>query len=69
MPGDTDFTRELKIIQSSRADAIVLWADEIPAADILKQMRALGMKQRVFGSYRTLGPELLAAGRRCGGGI
>jgi len=60
LPGDTDFTRELKIIQGSRADAIVLWTDEIPAANILKQMRALGMKQRVFGSYRTLGPELLS---------
>jgi branched-chain amino acid transport system substrate-binding protein len=60
MPGDTDYSRALKIIQSSRADAIVLWTDEIPAANILKQMRALGMKQRVFGSYRTLGPELLA---------
>ncbi|HEY6491244.1 MAG: ABC transporter substrate-binding protein [Terracidiphilus sp.] len=61
VPGDTDYTRALKIIQDSRADAIVLWADEIPAANILKQMRALGMKQRVFGSYRTLGPELLTA--------
>src|SRR6185437_1307915 len=60
MPGDTDFTRALKVIQSSRADAIVLWADEVSAAGILKQMRAMGMKQRVFGSYRTLGPELLA---------
>jgi branched-chain amino acid transport system substrate-binding protein len=60
MAGDTDFTRELRVIQESRADAIVLWADEIPAAMILKQMRALGMKQRVFGSYRTLGPDLLA---------
>jgi ABC-type branched-subunit amino acid transport system substrate-binding protein len=60
MPGDTDYTRELKIIQASRTDAIVLWTDEIPAANILKQMRALGMKQRVFGSHRTLGPELLA---------
>ncbi len=60
MPGDKDFARELKVIKDSRADAIVLWADEIPAAEILKQMRALGMKQRVFGSYRTLGPELLA---------
>ena len=59
MPGDTDYTRALHIIQDSRADAIVLWSDEIPAANILKQMRALGMKQRVFGSYRTLGPELL----------
>ena len=60
LPGDTDYTRALKVIQSSRADAIVLWTDEIPTANILKQMRALGMKQRVFGSYRTLGPELLA---------
>jgi ABC-type branched-subunit amino acid transport system substrate-binding protein len=61
LPGDTDFTRALKIIQSSRTDAIVLWADQIPAANILKQMRALGMKQRVFGAYRTLGPDLLAS--------
>ena len=60
MAGDTDFTRQLRVIQESRTDAIVLWTDEIPAAAILKQMRALGMKQRVFGSYRTLGPELLA---------
>ncbi len=60
MPGDTDYTHQLKVIQGSRADAIVLWTDEIPAANILKQMRTLGMKQRVFGSYRTLGPELLA---------
>jgi branched-chain amino acid transport system substrate-binding protein len=60
MPGDTDFTRELKIIQGSRVDAIVIWADEGETAGILKQMRALGMKQRVFGAYRTIGPEMLA---------
>jgi ABC-type branched-subunit amino acid transport system substrate-binding protein len=59
LPGDTDFTKQLQVIQDSRADAIILWTDEIPAARILKQMRAMGMKQRVFGSYRTLGPELL----------
>jgi ABC-type branched-subunit amino acid transport system substrate-binding protein len=61
LPGDTDFTRQLKVIQDSRTDAIVLWADESEAAAILKQMQAFGMKQRVFGAYRTLGPELLAA--------
>ena len=60
LPGDTDFSRQLQVIRSSRADAIVLWADEAQAAGILKQMRAEGMKQRVFGAYRTLGPELLA---------
>jgi branched-chain amino acid transport system substrate-binding protein len=60
LPGDTDFTKQLQVIRSSRADAIVLWADETQAAGILKQMRAAGMKQRVFGAYRTLGPTLLA---------
>lgn len=59
LPGDTDFRRELRIIRDSRVDAIVLWADEPEAAEILKEMRAMGMKQRVFGSYRTLGPTLL----------
>lgn len=59
LPGDTDYARQLQVIRSSRADAIVLWADEAQAAAILKQMQALGMKQRVFGAYRTLGPELL----------
>lgn len=60
LPGDTDFSRELHIIRDSRVDGIVLWADETETANILKQMRAIGMKQRVFGSYRTLGPDLLS---------
>jgi len=60
LPGDADYSKQLQVIRSSRADAIVLWADEPQAAAILKQMRAAGMKQRVFGAYRTLGPTLLA---------
>jgi ABC-type branched-subunit amino acid transport system substrate-binding protein len=60
LPGDTDFSRELQIIRDSRVDGIVVWADESETAGILKQMRAMGMKQRAFGSYRTLGPDLLA---------
>jgi ABC-type branched-subunit amino acid transport system substrate-binding protein len=60
LPGDTDFRRALRIIRDSRADAIVLWANEAESAEILKEMHELGMHQRVFGSYRTLGNELLA---------
>ncbi|HUY94388.1 MAG TPA: ABC transporter substrate-binding protein [Terracidiphilus sp.] len=60
LPGDTDYTRQLRIIRDSRVDAIVLWGDEPEAAGILKQMRAMGMKQRVFGAYRTLGDDLVA---------
>ena len=69
LPGDTDFSRQLQVIQDSRADAIILWTDEIPAARILKQMRAMGMKQRVFGSYRTLGPEFLGEAGPAGEGF
>jgi len=58
-PGDTDFARQLKVIRSSRADAVVLWADESDAATILKQMRAAGMNLPAFGAYRTLGDTLL----------
>jgi len=59
MPGDTDFRRQLQVIQDSRVDAIVLWTDIGPTAMILQQMRELGMKQRVFGSHRTIGDELI----------
>jgi ABC-type branched-subunit amino acid transport system substrate-binding protein len=60
LPGDKDYSRQLKVIRGSRTDAIVLWTDETQAAGILKQMRAMGMKQRVFGAYRTLGSTTLA---------
>jgi branched-chain amino acid transport system substrate-binding protein len=59
MRGDTDFRHQLQVIEDSRVDAIVLWTDIGPAAMILKQMQELGMKQRVFGSHRTIGDELL----------
>lgn len=58
MPGDRDFQRQLHVIGDSRADAIVIWGDAAPAGTILKQMRALGMKQRVFGGFRVLGDAL-----------
>ncbi len=59
MRGDTDFRRQLQVIEDSRVDAIVLWTDIGPAAMILQQMQELGMKQRVFGSHRTIGDELV----------
>jgi branched-chain amino acid transport system substrate-binding protein len=60
LPGATDFRRSLGIIADSGAEAIVVWGDQAAAAGILKQMRELGMKQRVFGSFRTIGDELAA---------
>jgi ABC-type branched-subunit amino acid transport system substrate-binding protein len=57
-PSDTDFTRQLNVIQDSRVDGIVLWADAGAAGNILKQMRAMGMKQPVFGGFRVVGDDL-----------
>jgi ABC-type branched-subunit amino acid transport system substrate-binding protein len=59
LPGSTDFRRSLGIIADSDAEAIVVWGDQAPTAAILKQMRELGMKQRVFGSFRTIGDDML----------
>ena len=58
-PGDTDFHHQLSVINDTGVDAIVLWTDQGPAGEILKEMRELGMKQRVFGSHRTIGNELI----------
>jgi ABC-type branched-subunit amino acid transport system substrate-binding protein len=59
LPGDTDFRRQLKVIAESRPDGIVLWADQKEAALVLHQMKQLGLRQRVFGSHRTIGDEFL----------
>lgn len=57
--GDADFRRALRIVNQSGADGIVIWGDAAPAGTILKQMREMGMKQPVFGSFRVLGEDLL----------
>jgi branched-chain amino acid transport system substrate-binding protein len=58
-PPDTSFTRQLRVINDSRVDGIVLWADSGAAAMILNQMQKMGMKQPVFGAARVLGGDLL----------
>jgi ABC-type branched-subunit amino acid transport system substrate-binding protein len=58
-PGDKDYAKQLRVIRSSRPDAVLLVGDESEAATILKQMRAAGMKQQAFGEFRTLGDTLL----------
>jgi branched-chain amino acid transport system substrate-binding protein len=69
LPGATDFTHSLSIIEDSDADAIVVWGDAAQAGLIVKQMRAAGMKQRVFGSFRVLGDALLANGGSAAEGL
>ena len=57
-PLESSFTRQLRVINDSRVDGVVLWADAAAAGTILKEMRQMGMKQAVFGSFRVLGDDL-----------
>jgi branched-chain amino acid transport system substrate-binding protein len=57
--GDTDFSKQLKRISETPAEAIVIWGNAAEAALIVKQMRALGMDQAVFGSDRLVSDEFL----------
>jgi len=68
-PGDTSFTRELQVINDSRVDAIVLWADAPAAGLILKQMQQMGMKQPVFGASRVVGDGLFANAGKAAEGL
>ncbi|HJT86328.1 MAG TPA: ABC transporter substrate-binding protein, partial [Bryobacteraceae bacterium] len=61
-PGAVDFARQLRVIRDSNVDGIVLWTDAGAAGMILKQMRAMGMRQPVFGAARVLGEDLFRLG-------
>jgi ABC-type branched-subunit amino acid transport system substrate-binding protein len=68
-PGDTDYAKQLRVIRSSRPDAVLLVGDEPEAATILKQMRVAGLKQPAFGEFRTLGDTFLAQAGDAGEGF
>ncbi len=57
--GDRDFSQQLRMIRDARVEGLVIWGEAPEAGRILKQMRAMGMNQPVFGSSRTAYPELL----------
>lgn len=57
--GDTDFSRQLRMLQDAKIEGLVIWGEYPEAGLILKQIRALGMKQSVFSSSRTAYPPLL----------
>lgn len=59
-PSDnTNFSSQLNTLNASKIDALVIWGNATQAAAILKQMRALGMPQPVFGSSRLAYPEVI----------
>ena len=57
--GDKDFTKQLNMLKNAKIEGVVIWGEAAEAGLILKQMRALGMKQPVFGGSRLAYPQLL----------
>jgi branched-chain amino acid transport system substrate-binding protein len=56
--GDQDFSAQLRMLQNAQIDGLVIWGEALEGALILKQMRAEGMKQPVFGASRLDDPSL-----------
>lgn len=52
-PGDNRFSRQLRLIKHSEAQALVIWGQPGETAQLIRQMREQGMAQAIFG-----GPEL-----------
>ncbi len=58
-PTDTDFSAQLQVLKNANLDGVVIWADARQAGWLLKQMRALGMRQPVFASSRVAYPQVV----------
>jgi ABC-type branched-subunit amino acid transport system substrate-binding protein len=68
-PDAKDFSVQLKTIQASGVDGLVLWGNAAQAGLILQQMRGLGMTQPVFGSSRISYSNVIAVGGQAAEGL
>lgn len=57
--GDKDFSHQLQMLRDAKVEGVVLWGEAEDAGLIVKQMRAMGMKQPVFGGSRIAYPQFL----------
>jgi len=57
--GETDFTSQLERIKKTKPDAIAMWGNAKESALILKQIRAMELKQPVYTSDRAVSKEFL----------
>ena len=57
--GDNDFSVQLRMLKNAKVQGVILWSEAGDAAAIVKQMRALGMTQPVFGPSRLAYPEFI----------
>ncbi len=58
--GSRDFSKQLGRLQAANVDGVLLWGEAPEIGHFLKQMRAAGMSQSVFGGDRLVTDELLS---------
>ena len=68
-PGAASFTEQLHTLKLLHIDGLVIWGNAHEAGLILKQMRAMGMKQPVFGSSRVAYPEVIRVAGAAANGL
>jgi ABC-type branched-subunit amino acid transport system substrate-binding protein len=57
--GTADFSLQLERLKNENLDAIIHWGDDSEGAQILNQMRAMGMEQPYFACDRCLSEEFI----------
>jgi len=66
--GTTDFALQLERLKAAGAQAVVYWGDGADGAQVLNQMRAMGMNQPFYGCDRCISDEFLTiAGKNAEG--
>jgi branched-chain amino acid transport system substrate-binding protein len=67
--GESEFKTQLERIKKTAPDAILIWGNARESALILQQIRAMGLKQPVYGSDRMVSPEFLKIAGKLAEGI
>ncbi len=67
--GETDYKSQLERIQKTSPDAILIWGNAKESALILKQIRAMGFQQPVYGSDRMVSADFLKIAGKDADGI
>jgi branched-chain amino acid transport system substrate-binding protein len=67
--GETDFKTQLERIMVTNPDAILIWGNAKESGLIVRQARAIGLKQPIYGSDRMVSPEFLGITGKLAEGI
>jgi ABC-type branched-subunit amino acid transport system substrate-binding protein len=67
--GESNFSEQLNRMKKTSPDAILIWGNARESGLILQQIRAMGMKQPVYGSDRMVSPEFLKTAGKLAEGI